>query len=79
MEKLDVINNRERFEKLKEAIKDYLEVKDTIKTGIDDEEKIEYQKRKILSYFGASEKDWENYKWQLKNRITSAKILKRTF
>lgn len=76
MEKLDVINNRERFEKLKEAIKDYLEVKDTIKTGIDDEEKIEYQKRKILSYFGASEKDWENYKWQLKNRITSAKILK---
>lgn len=48
MEKLDVINNRERFEKLKEAIKDYLEVKDTIKTGIDDEEKIEYQKERFF-------------------------------
>ncbi|BCS80351.1 glutamate 2,3-aminomutase [Anaerocellum diazotrophicum] len=76
METLDVVNNRERFEKLKEAIQDYLDVKDTIKTGIEDEEKIEYQKRKILTYFGASEKDWENYKWQLKNRISSAKILK---
>lgn len=76
MEKLDVINNRERFEKLKEAIQDYLDIKDTIKTGIEDEEKIEYQKRKILSYFGASEKDWENYKWQLKNRVASPKILK---
>ncbi|ADQ45259.1 lysine 2,3-aminomutase YodO family protein [Caldicellulosiruptor kronotskyensis 2002] len=76
MEKLNVINNNERFEKLKEAIQDYLEVKDTIKTGIEDEEKIEYQKRKILSYFGASEKDWENYKWQLKNRVASSKILK---
>ncbi|WP_271629158.1 glutamate 2,3-aminomutase [Caldicellulosiruptor sp. DIB 104C] len=76
MERLDVVNNKERFEKLKEAIQDYLDVKDTIKTGIEDEKKIEYQKKKILSYFGASEKDWENYKWQLKNRITSAKILK---
>ncbi|ADQ05496.1 lysine 2,3-aminomutase YodO family protein [Caldicellulosiruptor owensensis OL] len=76
MEKLNVINNNESFEKLKEAIKDYLEVRDTIKTGIEDEERIEYQKRKILSYFRACEKDWANYKWQLKNRITSAKILK---
>lgn len=76
MEKLDVINNRERFEKLKEAIQDYLDVKDAIKTGIEDEERIEYQKKKILSYLGASENDWENYKWQLKNRVTSAKQLK---
>ncbi|AZT89406.1 glutamate 2,3-aminomutase [Caldicellulosiruptor changbaiensis] len=76
MERLDVVNNKERFEKLKEAIQDYLDVKDTIKTGIEDEEKIEYQKKKILSYFGAGENDWENYKWQLKNRIASAKILK---
>ncbi|WAM31399.1 glutamate 2,3-aminomutase [Caldicellulosiruptor naganoensis] len=76
MERLDVVNNKERFEKLKEAIQDYLDVKDTIKTGIEDEEKIEYQKKKILSYFGASENDWGNYKWQLKNRIASAKILK---
>lgn len=42
MEKLNVINNNERFEKLKEVIKDYLEVKDIIKIGIEDEEKIEY-------------------------------------
>ncbi|WPX08513.1 glutamate 2,3-aminomutase [Anaerocellum danielii] len=76
MEKLNVINNRERFEKLKEAIQDYLDVKDTIKTGIEDEERIEQQKKKILSYLGGTENDWENYKWQLKNRITSAKQLK---
>lgn len=76
MGKIDVINNKERFEKLKETIQDYLDVKDTIKTGIEDEEKIEFQKKKILSYFGATESDWENYKWQLKNRIASAEKLK---
>ncbi|WAM34041.1 glutamate 2,3-aminomutase [Caldicellulosiruptor morganii] len=76
MEKLDVINNRERFEKLKEAIQDYLDVRSTIKTGIEDEERIEYQKKKILSYLGGTENDWKNYKWQLRNRITNAKQLK---
>lgn len=76
MERLNVISNYERFEKLKETIKDYLEAKETIKTGIEDEEKLEYQKRKILDYLGASESDWANYKWQLRNRFSSGRALK---
>jgi len=61
-----------RFENLKKTIDDYLAVKDTIKTGIEDHEKILFMKNKILKKLNASEKDWKDYKWQLRNRISRA-------
>ena len=45
----------ERFEMLRNEITDYEEIKGSILTGIEDYEKIEYQKKKILKYLNATE------------------------
>ncbi len=60
----------ERFRHIKDNITDYLEVKDDIKTGIEDADTIKIQRKKILKYLGASAEDWNDYIWQLKNRFT---------
>lgn len=65
----------ERIEKLKHEIADYESIKDSIRTGIEDYEKIAHQKRKILKYLDASEKDYDDYRWQIKNRFTSSESL----
>jgi len=62
----------ERFDKLRNEISDYENIKDRIFTGIEDYEKILYQKKKILKYLNATEEDYNNYHWQIKNRFTSA-------
>ncbi len=67
-----VLFQEDRFIHLKRSIMDYERVKDAIKTGIEDEEKIEFQKSKILKKLNASNEQWENYKWQLANRFTKA-------
>lgn len=64
------------FNNLKSTIDDYLKIKDTIKTGIEDKAIVEQQKQKILELLGATEEDWKDYKWQLRNRITSSETLK---
>lgn len=68
----------ERAEELKSNIQSYLDVKDTIRCGLRQEEKsnIKERKNKILSYFGATENEWNNWKWQLKNRVDNVDILK---
>lgn len=42
------------------------------KVMIDEREKM---KKKILKFFNASEKDWNNYKWQLQNIIKTYNVL----
>ncbi|HHW00173.1 MAG TPA: KamA family radical SAM protein [Clostridiaceae bacterium] len=63
--------NQERFLRLKHSIDDYEAVKHKIKTGIEDDERIKYQKRKILEKLNATEEQWSDYKWQLQNRFSS--------
>jgi len=63
----------DRFTHLKESIDDYIQRKDLILTGLEDEERIEFQKKKIMNRLGASQKDWNDYKWQLANRFTDIK------
>lgn len=67
--------NVQRFIDLKENIEDYTHIKDQIKTGIEDSERLEYQKKKILRELNGSEKDWENYRWQLQNRFTKVESM----
>lgn len=62
----------ERFEMLRNEITDYEEIKGSILTGIEDYKKIEYQKKKILKYLNATEKEYGDYRWQIRNRFTSA-------
>ena len=70
--KLKVKVSEDRFSYLKNTIEDYETIKDTIKTGIEDEEIINRQKQKILAKLNATDEDWNDYKWQLQNRFTKA-------
>lgn len=67
----------EKFEMLKNEIADYEVIKGSILTGIEDYEKIEYQKKKILDYLNASEKDYRDYCWQIKNRFASPESISK--
>ena len=58
-----------RFDCLKDEIADYLKVKNAIRTGMEDYERIRFQKRKIINYLRASENEWNDWEWQLKNRF----------
>lgn len=66
-----------RADELKTKIEDYLEVKDTIPTGLSSEQirQFEQQKKKMLTLFNATEEDWNNYRWQLANRISDVETL----
>ncbi|HBY04366.1 MAG TPA: hypothetical protein DEH07_07480 [Desulfotomaculum sp.] len=59
----------ERAEELRKRIADYLEAKDDIPTGSTAADKYEFQKRKISALLGASEDDWQDWRWQFRNRI----------
>ncbi|MHB8962152.1 MAG: KamA family radical SAM protein [Saccharofermentanales bacterium] len=61
-----------RFEGLKQEIADYESVKSGIRTGLDSADRIYRQKQKILQFLGASQEQWDDYKWQLKYRFTDA-------
>ena len=60
----------DRFAHLKDSIADYVQCKERILTGLEDEERIEIQKKKIMDRLGATEEQWNDYKWQLANRFT---------
>jgi len=59
----------ERASELEERIKPYLDAKDKITTGFDLQERSQKMKAKILEYFNATEEQWNDWHWQIKNRI----------
>ena len=40
---------------------------------------INHNKQKLLEYFQASEEDWKNWEWQMKNRVNTTDVLKYVF
>ncbi len=68
---------RWRAQKLKARIEDYLEARDKIPTGFTQAEKIAKRKKNILDLLGGTERDWEDWKWQIKNRIKDVSVLKK--
>ncbi|MDQ2086176.1 glutamate 2,3-aminomutase [Herbivorax sp. ANBcel31] len=68
-----------RAEELKNRIKDYNDVKDTIPRGMSStqEEKISEKRKQISSLLNATENDWNDWKWQIKNRIHSIDLLSK--
>lgn len=62
---------------LRNRVQDYLDVKDTIPRGMapDQQAKSKNKKQRILDHFKASEENWNDYKWQLKNRISDVDTL----
>jgi len=65
----------ERAQELKNKIKDYLEAREKIDYGFKLVEKYEENKRRILKVLGATESDWNNWKWHVRNRFTRAEDL----
>ncbi|GAW91507.1 glutamate 2,3-aminomutase [Calderihabitans maritimus] len=66
---------QERAEELRERIQDYLEASKHIPTGFKLADQYEERKQKILKILNATEEDWYNWKWQLRNRFTSTEQL----
>lgn len=67
----------ERADELKSKIEDYIIVKDSIPRGISpiQKEKIEEKKNRILDILNGSKNDWDDWRWQVKNRISNVEIL----
>ena len=67
----------QRAQELKEAVQDYLAVKDSIPRGMAPAQREQYarQKAKILALFGGTEEDWNDYRWQLRHRVSDVEAL----
>jgi len=79
MTKVKGKNKREhalqRAEELESRIRPYLDAKDKILTGFDLQEQHQKLKLKILEYFKATEEQWNDWHWQMKNRIEDVETL----
>lgn len=64
---------------LKKRINDYLEEKDEIKTGFDMQEMIDINRDRLLEYFSASQENWDDWRWQMANRVKDVSTLARLF
>ena len=65
----------DRADQLRDRISDYLAVKDQIPTGIKLRQRLLSQKLRILQLLGGTEEDWQDMKWQMRNRITDVDVL----
>ena len=68
--------SKERASVLKGRIQDYLDEKDNIITGLHVEEKIRANQEKIKKHLSATEEQWNDWHWQIRNRFKSAKELR---
>jgi len=68
--------SQKRAEELKNTVSDYREASQKIPTGFNRWTQILENQKRIKDFFKASDEDWNNWRWQLKNRITGTKILK---
>jgi glutamate 2,3-aminomutase len=64
-----------RADELKAKIQDYLDIEPHLETGLRAQERNTENRLRILKYFNASEEDWNNWVWQIKNRISDVNIL----
>lgn len=67
----------QRAQELKSRIEDYTQIKSSIPKGIEKQGEINKRKQHILSILEGTEDDWNNYKWQLSNRITDVDTLSK--
>ena len=67
----------QRADELKSRINPYLDKKGKILTGIDLQEKHQKLKSKILEFFNATEEQWNDWQWQMKNRIEDIGTLEK--
>ncbi|MFW5893057.1 MAG: glutamate 2,3-aminomutase [Bacillota bacterium] len=66
-----------RAETLRHRIDDYLEAKQSIPLGLEIQDVLDARKKRILEVLGGTEADWDDYKWQLKNRVSDEETLRK--
>lgn len=66
-----------RAQELKSRIDDYLFKKEKIDKGLEKKDEIAERKKVILEVLNGTEEDWNDYKWQLKNRINTVEVLNK--
>ncbi|NLW90795.1 MAG: KamA family radical SAM protein [Syntrophomonadaceae bacterium] len=67
----------QRAEELKRDAERYLLNAANIYTSIDNHLAVEQRKESILDLLNGSEEDWQDWKWQMRNRIKDAALLGR--
>ncbi len=53
----------------------FIKAAETVETGLTAYKRTEARKQQILDFMGGSEQDWNDWRWQLKNRIRDAGVL----
>lgn len=66
-----------RAETLESRIADYLKIRPTIPKGWERKEEIRHRREAILRLLGATESQWNDYRWQLSHRIVRVEDLVR--
>lgn len=69
----------DRAGELKSRIEEYREASKNIPTGFKLEAEYKTRKEKILAYFGAGEEDWNDWHWQMRNRVSDVETLQKFF
>lgn len=64
-----------RAAELKMDVDSYLKNRAEIPTGMSRQVEVEARKREILRILKASEQDWDDWKWQVRNRVKDAGLL----
>lgn len=59
-----------RAEELKGRIEPYLAARESIESGLALAEKFEQREQELKKFFGATEEEWNDWHWQIANRIT---------
>jgi lysine 2,3-aminomutase len=65
----------EKAKQFKAYAMDYMKARQAVSTGFQLADQYRLRKNKLKKIFGALEKDWHNWKWQLGNRISDAETL----
>lgn len=68
---------RERARELKDRIEPYLAERDRIETGFQLAQRIQERQERIKTILGASEDQWQDWHWQVANRISDVETLSR--
>ena len=58
-----------RAGELKDSIRGYLKARENIETGFNLQEQHQKNKERIKNHFGATEEEWQDWHWQIQNRI----------
>jgi glutamate 2,3-aminomutase len=67
----------DKAETLNAYAEEFLEARGQIPTGFKLAEVIEENKKRIQKVLGATEEDWRDWRWQLRNRISKVEVLER--